>query len=143
MTSANDQMIYLVDDDEVVRDSLKALIRSYGMPVQAFRSTAEFLTSADPAAGGCLVLGFHRFIMDGLDLVRVLRQRGSSLPVVFIVGGGNAATRAAVLAMDGAAYLERPVQECALLRAIELALDPARSQGTQASAGKAWNPCVA
>jgi two-component system response regulator FixJ len=141
MTS--DQPIYLIDDDEIVRDSLKVLIESYGMPVAAFRSTTDFLSSSDPAAGGCLVLGFNRFIMDGLDLVRSLRRRGSALPVIFIVGGGNAITKAAVLALDGTAYLERPVEECSLLRAIELALGRRVSERSQASAGTAWNPCVA
>jgi FixJ family two-component response regulator len=117
-----DPLILLIDEDDVVRDSLKVLIESHGMRVQDFRSAAEFLGGADPERGACLVLGFNRLIRDGLELVSALRRRGARLPVIFTVGGGDAAKKSAVLAAGASAYLERPVEESALIRAIKSAL---------------------
>jgi two-component system response regulator FixJ len=81
------------------------------------------------------VLGYNRLIVDGLELVATLRRRGITLPVIFIVGGGNAATKAAALAAGAFAYLERPIEETALLRAIKAAL--LRQNGPQSASGNA------
>ncbi len=124
MTEPNDPIVFLIDEDEIVRDSLKILIESHGMGVQDFRTAAKFLEESNPARVGCLVLGFNRHIVAGLDLVATLRRRGLGWPVIFIVGGGDAATKAAALAAGASAYLERPVEENALIRAITSALIP-------------------
>jgi FixJ family two-component response regulator len=125
-----DPLILLIDEDDVVRDSLKVLIESHGMRVQDFRSAAEFLSGAEPERGACLVLGFNRLIRDGLDLVSTMRRRGARLPVIFTVGGGDAAKKSAVLAAGASAYLERPVEESALIRAIKSALTRQNSHRT-------------
>jgi FixJ family two-component response regulator len=80
------------------------------------------------ADGGCLVLGFNRNIADGLDLVQTVRKLDRNLPAIFIVGGGGPLTRASVYAAGGFAYLERPIQEAALIRAVNDAL-AIRSRG--------------
>jgi two-component system response regulator FixJ len=118
----NDQQIFLIDEDDIVRDSLKVLLESHGMPVLDYRSAAEFLAEAETPRVGCLVLGFNRAIADGLELVTTLWRRGSTMPAIFIVGGGNAMTRAAALAAGAFAYIERPVEETALIRAVSAAL---------------------
>jgi two-component system, LuxR family, response regulator FixJ len=128
-----DPLIFLIDDDDIVRDSLKVLIESHGMCVQDFRSATEFLAGADPERGDCLVLGFNRLIMDGLELVSTLRRRGARLPVIFTVGGGDAAKKSAVLASGASAYLERPVEESALIRAIKTALNRPSSHRANSS----------
>src|SRR5262245_1389981 len=84
----NDQQIFLIDADEVVRDSLKVLLESHGMPVQDFRSANEFMAETGAARTGCLVLGYNRAIADGLELAAGLWRRGVTMPVIFIVGGG-------------------------------------------------------
>jgi FixJ family two-component response regulator len=117
-----DQQIFLIDEDEAVRDSLKVLLESHGIRAQDFRSGADFLARTKALGDGCLVLGFNRHIVSGLDLVSTLRRRGISLPVIFIVGGGDASTKAAALASGASAYLERPVEEAALIRAIKATL---------------------
>lgn len=118
---ANDQQVFLIDEDEIVRDSLKVLLESHGMPVRDFRNAAEFMAETGSTREGCLVLGFNRTIADGLDLTATLRRRGVAMPVIFIVGGGNATTRAAALAAGAFAYIERPVEETALIRAVSAA----------------------
>jgi two-component system response regulator FixJ len=118
----NDQQIFLIDEDDVVRDSLKVLLESHGIPVRDFRNAAEFTAEAGAVRSGCLVLGFNRAIADGLELVATLSRRGMMMPVIFIVGGGDAATRAAAMAAGAFAYIERPVEEIALIRAVSAAL---------------------
>lgn len=122
MAQTADQQIFLIDEDDVVRDSLKVLLESHGIPVRDFRSAAEFLAQPGISHGGCLVLGHNRLIADGLKLIEALRRRSSVLPVIFIVGGSDAATKAAAIAAGAFAYLERPIEEIALIRAIKAAL---------------------
>lgn len=122
MLQPSDQLIFLIDEDEVVRDSLKVLLESHGSQVRDFRSAAEFMAKEGVGRSGCLVLGYNRLIVDGLELIATLRRRGGSLPVIFIVGGGDAMTKAAALAAGAFAYLERPIEEMALIRAIRAAL---------------------
>jgi two-component system response regulator FixJ len=125
-----DQQIFMIDPDDVVRDSLKVLLESHGMPVQDFRSGSDFLAKKETLRAGCLVLSYNRLIVDGLELIAILRRRGVGLPVIFIVGGGDAATKAAALAAGANAYLERPIEETALIRAVETAL--IRQRGREA-----------
>jgi two-component system, LuxR family, response regulator FixJ len=110
--------IYLVDRDEGVRDSLKVLLESHDLQAFAFASPAEFLAKAAPTPEDCLVLSSNRLIRDGLELLSTLRRRGIATPVIFVVGGGSLAVKATALASGAAAYLERPVEEKALMRAI-------------------------
>jgi two-component system response regulator FixJ len=133
----NDQQIYLIDEDDVVRDSLKVLLESHGMLVRDFRNAAAFMSEAGGARAGCLVLGYHRAIADGLDLVATLRRRGMTMPVIFIVGGGDAMTRAAALAAGAFSYIERPVEETALIRAVSAALSRKGGRGAPADSAAA------
>lgn len=135
MLAPNDPQIFLVDEDDVVRDSLKVLLESHGMPVRDFRNAAEFLAEAGALRPGCLVLGHNREIVDGLELAAILRRRRITVPVIFIVGGGDAVTRSAALAAGAFAYIERPVEESALIRAVGAAL--ARRGGRAAGADPA------
>jgi len=135
VTQALDQWVFLIDEDEVVRDSLKVLLESHGARVQDFGGAAAFMAEAKTACGGCLVLGYNRHIVDGLELIATLRRRGITLPVIFIVGGGDASTKAAALAADAFAYLERPIEEAALIRAIKAALIRQNGRSENALAG--------
>ena len=119
MNGGDDQSVFLVDADDIVRDSLKILIESHGLRVKDYRSAADFLAEADAPNATCLIFGCNRHIMDGIDLVHALRRKGIDLPVIFVVGGGNASTKAAVVAARVGAYLESPIDEGALMRSIE------------------------
>jgi two-component system, LuxR family, response regulator FixJ len=137
VTHALDQQVLLIDEDEVVRDSLKTLLESHGVQVRDFRSAAEFMATGKVARGGCLVLGYNRLIVDGLELVATLRRRGIGLPVIFIVGGGDALTKEAALAAGAFAYLERPVEETALIRTIRAPLIGQNGRGDVAQMSSA------
>ena len=90
--------IYVVDDDDAVRDSLKILLESYQLSVRDFGSVPEFLDGLEPVGNSCLVLDLHLPAMGGFDVMNTLARRGVPLPVIVITGRGDAQTRARALA---------------------------------------------
>jgi two-component system response regulator FixJ len=113
--------VHLVDDDEAVRDSLKTLLESYGLDVRCYSSALEFLANAGAWEPGCLVLDLHLPVVSGLDLVTMMRQRQIWLPVVFITGRSDKETRERALRAGAVDFLDKPVQENALMSAIHSA----------------------
>jgi FixJ family two-component response regulator len=114
--------IYVVDDDDAVRDSLKMLLESYQLSVRDFGSVPEFLDGLDPVDNSCLVLDLHLPAMGGFDVMKTLARRAIRLPVIVITGGGDAQTRARALESGAVAFLEKPVDDQALMGAIDSAL---------------------
>ena len=81
--------VYVVDDDAAVRDSLAAMIESYGFDIEAYPSGKEFLNKVPPNARGCLLLDLHLPIIGGLEVLSKMRARGQTLAVILITGGGS------------------------------------------------------
>lgn len=130
--------IYVVDDDDAVRDSLKMLLESYQLSVRDFGSVPEFLDGLDPVDNSCLVLDLHLPAMGGFDVMKTLARRGIRLPVIVITGGGDAQTRARALESGAIAFLEKPVDDQALMGAINGALrDNAARTPHQQTGGRA------
>lgn len=114
--------VFLVDDDEAVRQSLALLIATYGLHVESASSAEEFLERWQPEAVGCLVLDIRMAGMSGLALQSLLQERRIAIPIVFITGHGdiNACRRAF---QDGAVdFLTKPVDERALMDGIRKAI---------------------
>lgn len=111
--------VFLVDDDEAVRQSLSLLITTYGMPVESCCSAEEFLERWQPDAVGCLVLDIRMAGMSGLALQALLQERQIGIPIVFITGHGD--INACRLAFQGGAvdFLTKPVDERALMESIQ------------------------
>ncbi|WNC89166.1 response regulator [Paraburkholderia sp. FT54] len=120
MESAN-ELVYVVDDDSRVRDALSTLLRANGRNVQAFSSGGEFLDTPRGNAIACVILDMRMPGMSGLEVQKLVRM-DSLIPVVFITGRGDVPS--AVLAMkDGAVdFLTKPLDEDALMRAVDAAL---------------------
>ena len=114
--------VYIVDDDEAVRSSVRFLTRSVGLQAQAFVSAQEFLGAYDPRQPGCLLLDVRMPGMSGLDLQQELNRRGATIPVVFITGHG--AVPMAVEAMQQGAFdfLQKPFRDQDLLDRVQRAL---------------------
>lgn len=114
--------VFLVDDDEAVRQSLALLITTYGLHVECCSSAEGFLSRWQPDAVGCLVLDIRMAGMSGLALQALLQERRINIPIVFITGHGdiNACRRA----FQGGAvdFLTKPVDEQLLLDAIRKAI---------------------
>src|SRR5262247_2899920 len=105
------QAIYLVDDDDAVRDSLKLLLESHGREVRDFDGVAAFLGAYEKGTGACLILDLHLPIIGGLDLIKIMEHQKMALPVIFITGRGDAEIRARALEAGAVAFLEKPVSE--------------------------------
>jgi two-component system response regulator FixJ len=80
------QVIFLVDDDESVRNSLRYMMECEGFVVHAFSNGHDFLNGAGLPTTGCLVVDYHMPAMNGLELVSALRSRGVSIPAILITG---------------------------------------------------------
>jgi FixJ family two-component response regulator len=120
MESAN-ELVYVVDDDSRVREALSALLRANGRNVQAFSSGGAFLDTPHRNVVACLILDMRMPGMNGLEVQKLLRM-DSPIPVIFITGMGDVPS--VVLAMKGGAvdFLTKPVDEDALMRAVDAAL---------------------
>jgi len=79
-------LVFVVDDDRSIRESLRNLIRSAGLSVQTFSSAQEFLASQRPKAPSCLVLDVQLPGLSGLDLQQELAKGGVQIPIIFITG---------------------------------------------------------
>ncbi|HXZ00428.1 MAG TPA: response regulator [Stellaceae bacterium] len=115
--------VFVVDDDEAVRDSLKLLLESYGMTVEDYGSTEEFVRHYRPRGRQCLILDQHLPGTTGLDFLASPRGAALGLPVVLVTGRGDRALRARAAELGVSVYLEKPVVDNALMAAIHAAVD--------------------
>jgi two-component system response regulator FixJ len=129
--------IFVVDDDDAVRDSLRLLLQAHGYTVAAFASGDEFLERAPvPGRGCCLLIDVRMPGRSGLDVQEELRRAGNPLPVIIMTGHGDVPL--AVRAMKGGAvdFIEKPFTEETILNsigyALGLAADTERRRGPSA-----------
>ena len=114
--------VYVVDDDEPMRDSLRWLIESVGLNVETFAGAEDFLDAYDGKNHACLVLDLRMPGMSGLELQDALASRNMTIPIIFITAHGE--IKAAVRAMKGGAvdFLSKPFSDQALLDRIQQAI---------------------
>ncbi len=119
----DNQTVFILDDDDAVRDSLTALLESYGFVTKAYASANVFLDEITTAQSGCLILDIRMPDMSGLEVQNCLSQRNIRLPVIIITGHGDLPM--AVKAMKGGAldFIEKPFDEDGLVEALRRALD--------------------
>ena len=111
------QTVYVVEDDEAVRDSLELLLKSDGKPVKTYESATAFLKDYSDKMAGCIVLDIRMPGMDGMELQKKLNEKHSILPIIFVTGHGDDAMK------EGAVdFIQKPYREEALLEKIEAAL---------------------
>lgn len=113
-----DQFVYIVDDDEALRDSLVWLLESSGYRVLAYDSAEEFLQVYVPAMTGCLVLDVRMPGMSGLELFEELRARHCTLPVIFITGHGDVPMAVSAVKKGAVDFIEKPFSERDMLQLI-------------------------
>jgi FixJ family two-component response regulator len=114
----SEQIIYLVDDDEALRDSLVWLLESQGFKVEAFASAEAFLRVWRPEFNGCLLLDVRMPGMSGLELHERLRAHYCTLPVIFITGHGDVPMAVAALKKGAIDFIEKPFNDAELLRLV-------------------------
>jgi len=119
----NDPTVFVVDDDQAMRNSLKWLIESIGMQVRTYGSAVEFLNSFYPGRAGCLLLDVRMPGMSGLELQTHLARQDSRLPVIIITGHGDVAMAVKAMKSGAVDFIEKPFHDEELLSSIRSALD--------------------
>ena len=126
MNDTSAPTIFVVDDDDAVRDSLRDLIDSVGLDVATYPSAHAFLAVYDNAQRGCLVLDIRMPGMSGLELQERLNERGSSLPIVFITGHGDVPMAVEAMKRGAVDFIQKPFRDQELLDRINLAIEQNR-----------------
>jgi FixJ family two-component response regulator len=123
MTVTPPATVFVVDDDEAVRGSLKLLLKSIGLPSVAFASAAEFLAAYRPEQPGCLVLDIRMPGMSGLELQQQLNLRGAMIPVVFISGHGDIPMAVEAMQHGAFDFLQKPFRDQDLIDRVQRAME--------------------
>jgi DNA-binding NtrC family response regulator len=122
----NNPIVFVVDDDWSIRDSLRNLLRSAGLNVETFASAQDFLTSRRPQVPSCLVLDVQLPGLSGLDLQQELAKVEAHLPIVFITGHGDIPMTVRAMRAGAIEFLTKPFRDDDLLNAIEQAINRSR-----------------
>ncbi len=117
------QTVFIVDDDEAVRDALSMLLDTIGQAYELYSSAPEFLESYDESKSGCLVLDIRMPRMSGLELQAKLNEKKAMLPIIFITGHGDIAMAVEAMRRGGLDFIRKPFREQDLLDRINEALD--------------------
>jgi FixJ family two-component response regulator len=121
--SLDTAVVYVVDDDVSVRESLELLIRWEGWRVETFASAREFLSRSRAEAPGCLVLDVSLPDLSGLDLQKLLLTEGVYLPIIFITGYGNVPMSVQAMKAGAVEFLTKPLDSAVVRSAIRHALE--------------------
>ena len=114
--------ICIVDDDEMVCDSVRVLLETYGFTVAAYPSGVEFLADRRHGRATCLIIDQHMPSLNGLDVVAQLRAQGAELPTILITGRLDPAITLRARELGIAAVLEKPFPVSRLLELVRAAL---------------------
>jgi FixJ family two-component response regulator len=128
------ELVYVVDDDADVRDSLARLLRSVGMDAACYGSVAEFAEAPRPEVCSCLLLDVRLQGNSGLDLQDQLNRDGAALPVVFMTGFGDIPMTVRAMKSGAVDFLSKPFREQDLLDAVQNALERDRQRRTRSDA---------
>lgn len=118
----SDGTVYVVDDDDAVRDSLQALLESRGYAVSAQASAEAFLAAYRPGPAACAVVDLRMPGMDGLTLIERLMAEGRRLPVIMVTGHGDVPLAVRAMKAGATDFIEKPYANEAILSAVSKAL---------------------
>ena len=127
LISRTPPLVFVVDDDISVRESLEALIRLEGLEVQTFSSAQEFLAHPRTSAPSCMVLDVSLPGLNGLELQKRVSIEQRDMPIIFITGHGDIPMTVQAMKAGAVEFLTKPFADHVLLNAIRNAVD--RSQG--------------
>ncbi|MDO3722743.1 response regulator FixJ [Marinobacter sp. chi1] len=122
------QTVYVVEDDEAVRDSLELLLKSDGKSVKPYENAMAFLKDYSDQMAGCIVLDIRMPGMDGMELQKKLNEKHSILPIIFVTGHGDVPMAVDAMKEGAVDFIQKPYREEALLEKIEAALAQDREQ---------------
>ncbi len=125
-------VVYVVDDDEAVRDSLQWLLEASSYRVETYDSAEAFLAGFDPQAIACLILDVRMPGMSGLELQDELLARRLALPIIFITGHGDVPMAVSTMKKGAVDFIEKPFDQTALKALVERMLAHARAAAASA-----------
>jgi len=125
-----EETVFVVDDDEAMRSSLKWLIESMGMHVETYDSAQGFLDAYFPGRAGCLLLDVRMPGMSGLELQAYLARREQRIPVIIITGHGDVSMAVKAMKNGAVDFIEKPFDDEALIVSIRNALQHDEKQRT-------------
>lgn len=136
-------LVYIVDDDPAVRDSLALLFEQEDVAVEPFDSAESFLSAVRAAPRSCVIVDIRMPGMDGMQLQAELARRGIPLPVIFLTGHGDIPTTVRAIKAGAVDFLTKPVTGAALMAGVRTALRESERLGMRAEAGHTAAACVA
>lgn len=124
-------VVFVVDDDVSVRESLELLIRTAGWQVEAFRSARQFLDRPRAIVPNCLILDVNLPDLSGLDLQKLVSVERTDMPIVFITGYGDVPMTVKAMKAGAVEFLTKPFGDDVLLAAVEQALERSKAVRAQ------------
>lgn len=123
-------MVFVVDDDDAMRDSIGCLLESVGLPCKRFSAARDFLEFCDPRQLGCALLDIRMPDMSGIELLEHLRARGVQMPVIIITGHGDVPLAVRAMKLGAFDFVQKPFNAQDLLDRVHAALrlDQQKSQ---------------
>jgi len=125
--SADDSIVFIIDDDQSMRDALTRLLGTVGLRAQAFETPQEFLNTKRPDTSSCLVLDVRLPGLSGLDLQRELADLDPPIQIVFITAHGDIPMTVQALKAGAVDFLTKPFRDQQLLDAVQHAIDRDRT----------------
>lgn len=114
--------VFLVDDNQAIRDALSLYLESQNLAVATFGSATDFLKNYQPESHGCLVLDIRMPGMDGLELQEYLIKNGIHIPIIFITGHGDVPMAVRAIKSGACDFIEKPFDNKELLNSIKSAI---------------------
>ena len=117
------KMVAIVDDDDLMRSALQGLLKSVGLPAQAFASAEEFLKSGQQRQARCLIADIRMPGMSGLELQAQLNAECCKIPIIFITAHGDEKMRMQALRAGAVEFMAKPFDDEALIESVRAALE--------------------
>ena len=130
--SVQDCIVFVVDDDPLVRESLRDLLDSAGFTVRTFGSATEFIRSKRPDVPACLILDVELPDRSGLDLQAELVKSGHAMPIVFLTGHGDIPMSVRAMKAGAVEFLPKPFRDQDMLDAVQIGLEQDRARRSRA-----------
>ncbi len=132
VASAEEPIVYVVDDDASVREALRSLFRSVGLRVEVFGSAPEFLQSKLPDVASCLILDIRLPRLSGLDFQVDLARAGIHIPIIFMTGHGDIPMTVRAMKAGAVDFLTKPFRDQDMLDAVAAAIERDRNSRDEA-----------
>jgi len=132
LASAEEPIVFVIDDDASVREALRNLFRSVGLRVEVFGSASEFLQSKLPDIPGCLILDIRLPRVSGLDFQAELADAGIHIPIIFMTGHGDIPMSVRAMKAGAVDFLTKPFRDQDMLDAVTTAIERDRNNRNEA-----------